>query len=162
MKHIGFVIFSLVVLVLQIFFLDRMWSGLYISLYLAIILLLDIKTPQWLILILAFLVGGIIDVATAGSGLCAAVTVFLSILRLPIINFTLPSSFVEGGGLIITSEVPTKNFFLYLILAFAVWSIPFFLLESGFTSILQTLIRILFNIVLGPIVIFLLQLLLKR
>jgi len=162
MKVFGYVLFVLFVLAIQVFFLDRMWSGIFISIYLAIVLLVDIKWPVWVMLLLGFVVGGIVDIASTGCGLNAAVTVCLAFVRLPLIRLTLPTLVVENAGPIVTTDVPLKNFFLYLSLAFAIWSIPFFILESGFTSPLAVLIRIVVNTLIGPIVVFLLQLFIRH
>lgn len=162
MKYFGYILFAVLVLALQIFFVNRMWSGLYISLYPAIFLLIDLKTPRWLLLLLAFIIGAVVDVASAGCGLNSAVSVFIAYIRNPLAELTLSSVIKENGGPVTTYDVNLNFFLRYLCTALAIWSILFFTLESGFSSMHILLMRIVVNIILSSAVISILQLMIRH
>ncbi len=162
MKFLRYIIYISVLTCIQVFFLQRMWSGFYISVYIAPVLLMDIKTPKWIVLLTGFLCGGIIDVLSAGAGLNAAITGFVALCRFPIIRATVPNNVFEDAGPVLSSTMPIMKFLFYVAIMLLIWSLLFFFVESSFMDPLWSLLSVLFNVVFGTLLITLLQLPIRR
>jgi hypothetical protein len=78
----------IVLVVVQVLILNNIQFLGYInpSLYIYFILTLPVRVPRWAVLILAFILGLIIDIFSNTAGLHAFATVFVAFVRMPAIN----------------------------------------------------------------------------
>jgi rod shape-determining protein MreD len=107
--------------------------------------MLPVKFPRWLSLILAFIIGIIIDAFSNTYGIHAFSAVLIAFLRNPVINIF--TSIEEGAN-------PVPSFYTFGVAAFIKYIITlviihhttFFFLEIfGFENIGQTLLKIILN-----------------
>lgn len=89
----------LTLVLIQVLVFDNIELSGYINpyIYILFILLLPFETPNWLLLILAFLLGMSIDLFTMTPGLHAAATVFTAFLRPFILKNFSPRDGYEPG-----------------------------------------------------------------
>jgi len=150
------------VIILQIFVLNQVQISGYINpyFYIIFILLLPVKTPAWLNLILAFLLGFIIDIFSQSPGLHTSASVAIAFLR-PCIMYSLKSSGELDKDLEPNiSNMGAKWFISYAVLMIIIHhSIYFFLEVFSFQSILNTIYRILLSSFATFVTIILAQLL---
>ena len=139
---------------LQVFVLDNIQFLGYINpmIYILFILSLPVRFPKWLSLILAFILGFIIDIFSNTLGINTFATVFLAFIRVPIINLII--SFDEGANpspsfrsfgvnnyvKYIVSGVIIHNFILFMIESFSFTSFGFILLKVLLSSIVTILL----------------------
>lgn len=86
-------IFRFIFLVLfQVLILNNIQLSGYLNpfLYVLFILMLPFQTPDWLVLLLAFILGLSIDLFSDTGGLHAAATVFMAFFRKPILKLISP------------------------------------------------------------------------
>lgn len=147
--------FFLLILI-QIFVLNNIRFLGYINpyIYILFIFLLPVKFPRWLSLILAFVMGLIIDAFSNTPGIHAFSTVLVAFLRNPVINIY--TSVEEGAN-------PVPSFYSFGVAAFVKYIITlvlihhttFFFLEIfGFENIGQTLMKIILNAFFTTVIIF--------
>lgn len=87
------------VVLLQVFVLNeiRLWGYINPFYYVVFILLLPIRTPGWLLLVLSFALGFIIDLFSNTMGLHSSACVFMAFCRPGILNFLAPREGYEFG-----------------------------------------------------------------
>lgn len=93
-------IFRIVILVLlQVYILNNIQLSGFVNpyMYVLFILLLPFETPGWLLLMLGFTLGLIIDVFTNTPGMHASATLFMAFLRPMILGFIAPRDGYEPG-----------------------------------------------------------------
>lgn len=138
--------FFLLILI-QVFVLNNIRFLGFINpyIYILFIFLLPVKFPRWLSLILAFIIGIIIDAFSNTYGIHAFSAVLIAFLRNPVINIF--TSIEEGAN-------PVPSFYTFGVAAFIKYIITlviihhttFFFLEIfGFENIGQTLLKIILN-----------------
>lgn len=147
--------FFLLILI-QIFVLNNIRFLGYINpyIYILFILLLPVKFPRWLSLILAFVMGLIIDAFSNTPGIHAFSTVLVAYLRNPVINIY---TSVEEGANPVPSfySFGVASFVKYIITLVLIHHTTFFFLEIfGFENIGQTLIKIILNAFFTTVIIF--------
>ena len=96
---------------LQVFILDNIQFMGYINpmIYVLFILSLPVRFPKWALLILAFIMGLIIDVFSNTAGMHSFALVFAAFLRTPVINIF--TSIDEGSN-------PTPSFHTFGVSAY--------------------------------------------
>lgn len=115
LKNIG----RFVILVsLQVFLLNKINFFGYLNpyVYILFIMLLPFETPGWLLLVLGFLTGLIIDIFTNTPGLNAASTVLMSFMRPAVINLVGKRPDYEQSGEPTMRDIGFKWFFPYALL----------------------------------------------
>ena len=138
--------FFLLILI-QVFVLNNIRFLGFINpyIYILFIFMLPVKFPRWLSLILAFIIGIIIDAFSNTYGIHAFSAVIIAFLRNPVINIF--TSIEEGAN-------PVPSFYTFGVAAFIKYIITlviihhttFFFLEIfGFENIGQTLLKIILN-----------------
>jgi len=138
--------FFLLILI-QVFVLNNIRFLGFINpyIYILFIFMLPVKFPRWLSLILAFIIGIIIDAFSNTYGIHAFSAVLIAFLRNPVINIF--TSIEEGAN-------PVPSFYTFGVAAFIKYIITlviihhttFFFLEIfGFENIGQTLLKIILN-----------------
>ena len=98
-------------ILLQVFILDNIQFMGYINpmIYVLFILSLPVRFPKWALLILAFIMGLIIDVFSNTAGMHSFALVFADFLRTPVINIF--TSIDEGSN-------PTPSFHTFGVSAY--------------------------------------------
>lgn len=98
-------------ILLQVFVLDNIQFMGYINpmIYVLFILSLPVRFPKWALLILAFIMGLIIDVFSNTAGMHSFALVFAAFLRTPVINIF--TSLDEGAN-------PTPSFHTFGVSAY--------------------------------------------
>ena len=89
----------ILLIVLQIFVLNNIQFSGFVNpyLYVLFILLLPFETPGWLILLSAFVLGFVIDVASTTIGYHIIATVFMAYFRVHLLRFIAPHDGYETG-----------------------------------------------------------------
>ena len=134
-------------ILIQVFVLNNIRFLGFINpyIYILFIFLLPVKFPRWMSLILAFVLGIIIDAFSNTYGIHAFSAVLIAFLRNPVINIF--TSVEEGAN-------PVPSFYTFGVAAFIKYIITlviihhttFFFLEIfGFENFGQTLLKIILN-----------------
>ena len=137
----------IILIVIQVFILNNIRFLGFINpyIYILFIFMLPVKFPRWLSLLLAFVLGLIIDAFSNTSGIHTFSVVFVAYLRNPVINIY--TNIEEGAN-------PVPSFYTFGVAAFIKYIITlvllhhtcFFFLEIfGFGNIGQTFIKIILN-----------------
>ena len=132
----------------QVLILNNIQLSGYLNpfLYVLFILMLPFETPDWLVLVLAFLLGISIDTFSDTGGLHAASSVFMAFLRQPILKLIAPR---DGYDVV---QKPTIQqfgfgwFFSYAgILVFVHHFVLFYMETFHFTEFFHTLFRVILS-----------------
>lgn len=149
----------IVLVAVQVFVLDNIQFLGYInpSLYILFILSLPVKFPKWIELLLAFLLGFIIDVFSNTLGINTFATVLVAFIRTPLIN--LFTNFDEGFNP--TPSYKTfgvLNYIKYIVFSVLVLETALISLESfSIINVPSILLKIIMSSVVTIILILLLQ-----
>lgn len=150
---------------IQVAVLNHIQLSGYINpyLYILFILILPFETPKWLLLILAFFQGLVIDLFVQTPGMHAAACVFMAFLR-PVIAGTISSKKEYEPGIQPSIQDLGFNWFLTYtaILTFAHHTVLFFIEVFHFYEIGITLQRILYSSAITLILIILSQFIFYR
>ena len=109
-REIGVNIIRFVLLVcLQLFVLNNIQFSGFVNpyLYIMFILLLPFEVSGWFMLILAFIMGMVIDVASATIGYHTIATVFMAYFRFHLLRFIAPHDGYEPG---MSPTIPSLGF----------------------------------------------------
>lgn len=137
----------ILLILIQVFVLNNIRFLGFINpyIYVLFIFLLPVKFPRWMSLILAFIIGIIIDAFSNTYGIHAFSAVLIAFLRNPVINIFI--SIEEGAN-----PVPSfytfgvGAFIKYIVTLVIIHHITFFFLEIfGFENFGQTLLKIILN-----------------
>ncbi|MCF8308807.1 MAG: rod shape-determining protein MreD [Bacteroidales bacterium] len=128
LKHI---IRCLVLILLQVLILNQVNLNGYIDpyLYILFILLLPFETPRWLLLILAFITGSMIDIFSNTGGIHAAATTFMAFARPGVIRLISKKTEFDTGSEPCISDMGTKWFYLYSLYLVLLHHVVLFTLE---------------------------------
>ena len=99
-KDLGINVFRFIVLVfLQLFVLNNIQFSGFVNpyMYIMFIMLLPFEIAGWLMLILAFTIGMVIDVASNTIGYHTIATVFMAYLRIYLLRYIAPHDGYEQG-----------------------------------------------------------------
>lgn len=149
----------IVLALIQIFVLDNIQFLGYINpmIYVLFILSLPVRFPKWLSLLLAFLMGLIIDIFSNTLGMHTFATVFLAFVRIPVTNLIV--RFDEG-----VNPVPSfktfgvNNYVKYVVICVLLHHFTLFFIESfSLAGFLFTLIKILASSAVTILFILLIQ-----
>ncbi len=123
---------TLALLFLQIFILDEISIALWLRpmIFPLIILLLPIEwRPIWVILV-ALLLGVVMDTALGGAGLYTSTLLPLTVTRRWILFLTTRRSVEAGDQTSLLSRMPMRQVILYVGTMLLLYNIMFFMLES--------------------------------
>ncbi len=128
LKHI--IRFVLLILI-QIIILNNVNLHGYIDpyLYVLFILLLPFETPRWLLLVLAFFTGGVMDIFSNTGGIHAAATTLMAFARPGIIKLVSKKSEFEHGSEPCITDMGNKWFYLYALYLVFLHHAALFILE---------------------------------
>lgn len=154
------IILLLILIPLQVFILDNINFGGSVNpyLYVLFILLLPFETPGWLLLVLAFMLGIIIDIFSGTIGMHASATVFMAFLRPYVIRSVSANKEFESGMKITIFETGFRWFFFYtLLLVFAHHIVLFYVEVFRFSGFFHTLLRVLYSTLFTTLLIIVFQ-----
>lgn len=153
-------IFILLVLLQVLLFNNIQFSG-YVNpyIYIMFILLLPVEIPSWLLLILSFSIGSIIDFYTGSPGMHSSASVLAGFIRPFVLRFISPRDGYEPGANPSMLIYGFRWFLLYTLTIVLVHHTALFYLEVfRFTDFFRTLLRVflssLFTIVFVLIIEF--------
>ncbi|MCF8405173.1 MAG: rod shape-determining protein MreD [Bacteroidales bacterium] len=155
----------IVLVPLQVLILDNINLGGSINpyLYILFVLLLPFETPKWLLLILSFLIGILVDVFAGTPGMHAASTVFLAYLRPVVIANIQTNKEFEPGMQPSISDLGFRWFFFYTLVLVFVHHLCLFTLEVfRFSGIINTIARASYSTIFTLFLVVLSQYLFRR
>jgi rod shape-determining protein MreD len=152
-------IFILLVLLQVLLFNNIQFSG-YINpyVYIMFILLLPIEIPSWLLLILSFTIGMIIDFFSGSPGVHTFATVLSGFVRPYVIRVVSPKDGYESGSEPSMSNYGFRWFLSYTLLIVLIHHTSLFYLEVfRFTDFFRTLFRVILSTIFSVTFILLIE-----
>ncbi|MGQ8338437.1 rod shape-determining protein MreD [Sunxiuqinia sp. A32] len=138
----------IILVVIQVILLNNIQFSGYVNpyMYVLFILLLPFETPRYLILILGFLLGLVIDVFSNTPGIHASATTFLAFLRPQVISLISSRDSIEVDSSPRVKSMGMRWFWRYaLILVFGHHLFLFFIEVFTFSGFIHTLLRSLLS-----------------
>ncbi len=144
-NQIGRYILSLVfIMLIQIMILNNLNIGSYINpfLYVLFIIILPVETPNWLLLIIGFFIGLIMDTFLNTPGMHASAMLFMSFIRPHYLQLVSPREGYEPGSEPTASSFGVGWFMKYSLLLVLSHHIFLFFVEAfTFTTFFSTLLK---------------------
>ncbi len=151
----------LLLILLQAFVLNNIQiTALHISpfFYLIFILLLPFETPGWILLLISFALGGILDIFSDTFGIHAASCVFIAFIRPFFLDLNSPRDGYAPGSLPALSFYGFSWFFRYTLILVLMHHIVFFFLEAfSFQNLMLTFGKIALSTLFSSFVIIISQ-----
>ena len=160
----NFIRFVLLVF-LQLFVLNNIQFSGFVNpyLYALFILLLPFEISGWLMLVLAFILGMVIDVASATIGYHTIATVFMAYCRFHLLRFIAPRDGYESGMSPTLQSLGFSWFFKYAsILTLAHHLVLFWIESFRFGDFLSATLRAFASSIFTLLLIFIYQFLTMR
>jgi rod shape-determining protein MreD len=135
-------------ILLQVLLLNNIQFSGYINpyVYIMFILLLPIEIPSWLLLLLSFATGLIIDFFSGSPGMHTSATVLAGFVRPYILRIVSPKDGYESGSDPSMMIYGFRWFFLYALLMVLVHHTTLFYLEIfRFADFFRTILRVLLS-----------------
>lgn len=154
----GFVMVLLIML--QVLLFNNIQFSGYINpyVYIMIILLLPTELPQWVVLVMAFITGLIIDFFSGSPGMHASATVLAAFTRPYILELISPRDGYETGSSLSMANYGIKWFFIYSTSIVFIHHLLLFYLEVfRFDDFFRTLLRVILSSFFTLAFIFLLE-----
>lgn len=152
-------IFILLVLLQVLLFNNIRFSG-YVNpyIYIMFILLLPIEIPAWLLLIISFFTGLIIDLFSGSPGMHTSATVLAGFIRPYVLRIISPRDGYESGSDPSMVIYGFRWFLIYTLIIVLFHHTALFYLEVfRFTDFFRTLLRVLLSTLFSGTFIFLLE-----
>lgn len=151
LRFVGLMLFQ--VLILNHFMLFGLVNPFV---YILFILMLPLAIPGWLLLVLGFLTGYLMDIFMTGAGLHTAATVFMAFMRPIVLRLATgtkePETVVYPG----LSQMGARWWFSYTLSLVVLHHFVLFVLESfSFNQLGYTLLRIILSVAATEILILL-------
>jgi rod shape-determining protein MreD len=140
-------IFIILILLQVLLFNNIQFSG-YINpyVYIMFILLLPFEIPAWLLLLLSFAIGGLIDFFSGSPGMHASATVLAAFVRPFVLRVISPRDGYEPNSDLSMINYGFRWFFTYTLLIVLVHHTALFYLEVfRFAEFFRTLLRVLLS-----------------
>ena len=140
-------IFILLILLQLLLFNNIQFSG-YVNpyVYIMFILLLPIDVPSWLLLILSFVTGLIIDFFSGSPGMHTSATVLAGFVRPYVLRIVSPRDGYESGSDPSMLNYGFRWFFFYALLVVLVHHTALFYLEVfRFADFFRTMLRVILS-----------------
>lgn len=135
-----------ILMLLQILVLNNIQFSGFVNpyVYIMIILLLPSVTPPWLVLIISFLTGLIIDLFTGSPGMHASATLLAGFSRPVVLRLIAPRDGYESGSDLSMAAYGFRWFFIYATTIVLIHHTTLFFLEVfRFADFFRTIFRIL-------------------
>jgi rod shape-determining protein MreD len=142
-----FILFVFLVSIQVILLNHIQWNG-YVNpyIYILFILLLPVETPNWLLLILAFITGITIDMFGSSGGMHAAATVFMAFARPGVLRLIAPRDGYESDGKLTPMSMGFNWFVTYISIMVILHHLVCFYLEVfRFSEFFITFFKALIN-----------------
>jgi rod shape-determining protein MreD len=152
-------IFILLILFQVLLFNNIQFSG-YVNpyVYILFILLLPVELPAWLLLILSFLTGLIIDFFSGSLGMHTASTVLAGFVRPYVLQIISPRDGYEPGSEPSMIIYGFRWFLIYTLILVLIHHTALFYLEVfRFTDFFRTLLRVLLSTLFSAAIILLIE-----
>ncbi|MGI5914575.1 MAG: rod shape-determining protein MreD [Bacteroidales bacterium] len=158
-------LYAVILVLIQLLVCNNIQFSGYINpyVYLLFILILPVDTPSWLLLLVAFLMGLIIDIFSGTFGLHAFATTFVAFIRPAVLGLIAPHDGYQSSqsGFSIGSY-GFKWFLIYSsILVFVHHFVLFFLEVFRMTNFFNTFLRVLLSSLFSVLFILLFELIRK-
>lgn len=138
----------LVLVLLQVLVLNNIEFSGFVNpyIYIMIILLLPNLTPAWLLLLIAFFTGLVIDMFSGSPGMHASATLLAGFSRPYVLKIISPSDGYESGTDLSMAAYGFRWFLLYATIIVLIHHTALFFLEVfRFADFFRTILRILFS-----------------
>lgn len=155
----------IVLILLQVWVLNNIQLNGYINpyMYVLFILLLPFETPKWLILILAFSLGLVVDMFSNTPGIHASASVFMAFFRPFVLQSISPRDGFETGTFPRVHYYGIKWFFKYTLLLVFLHHLFLFTVEVfNFYNFHLTLWRTVLSTLFSTLLILISQLIIFR
>jgi rod shape-determining protein MreD len=152
-------VFVLLVMLQVLLFNNIQFSG-YVNpyVYLLFILLLPVEIPSWLLLIISFATGALIDVFSASPGMHSSATVLAGFIRPGVLRLVSVREGYETGTSLSMHTYGFRWFLLYTTITVLVHHTALFYLEVfRFADFFRTLLRILLSSIFSILFILLIE-----
>jgi len=137
--------------------------GIVPAFFLLYILLLPFETPNWMVLILAFLIGFLIDIFSDTIGLNTASTVFVAFVRPAVLKSQSPRDGYDVGTFPRVHYMGISWFLKYAVVIVLIHQFLFYLLEDfGFAHFGSMLLRIFIGTFISLLLIVVSQFIIYR
>ena len=150
---------------LQLFVLNNIQFSGFVNpyLYVLFILLLPFEVSGWFMLILAFILGLVIDISSATIGYHTAATVFMAYFRFHLLQFIVPRDGYESGMTPTLQSLGFSWFFKYVsILTLAHHLVLFWVESFSLSDLLPATFRAIASCIFTIFLIFIYQFLSVR
>lgn len=152
-------IFVLLILLQILLFNNIMFSG-YVNpyVYVLLIMLLPVEIPAWLLLIISFVTGLVIDIFSGTIGMHTSATVITGFLRPYVLRIVAPRDGFDSGDIPSMELYGPRWFFVYSLIIVFIHHLSLFYLEVfSFTDFFRTLLRVILSTGFTVVFIFLLE-----
>ncbi|HNT41654.1 MAG TPA: rod shape-determining protein MreD [Tenuifilaceae bacterium] len=163
--YLRYILIFILLLLIQLLVLNNINLGGYINpyVYLLFILLLPYGTPRWVLLLVGFFTGLVVDYFSNTLGLHASATLILAFVRPSIMSGLRFSNNINERSMLNISLTGTEWFIRYAALGIVIHHSTLFMLETfSFRFFHLTLLRILLSSLVSFVFIFFLEVLLTR
>lgn len=140
-------IFILLVLLQVLLFNNIQFSG-YVNpyIYIMFILLLPVEIPSWLLLILSFAIGMVVDFYSGSPGMHSSASVIAGFVRPFVLRFISPRDGYEPGAMPSMIIYGFRWFLFYTLIIVLVHHTALFYIEVfRFTDFFRTLLRVMLS-----------------
>jgi rod shape-determining protein MreD len=164
-RILKFGLFFIILVLLQILLFNNIQFSGYINpyIYIMFILLLPVDIPGWLLLIISFVTGLIIDFFSGSPGMHTSATVLAGFVRPYILRIIAPRDGYETGVNPSMSAYGLRWFLIYTLTIVVVHHTALFYLEVfRFTDFFRTLLRVFLSSLFSITFILLLEYFRKR
>jgi rod shape-determining protein MreD len=147
-KILRFSLFFIILILLQVLLFNNIQFSGYVNpyVYLMFILLLPVEIPSWLLLIISFFTGLIMDFLSGSPGMHTSATVFAGFLRPYILRIVSPRDGYESGSVPSMLSYGFQWFMSYTLLMVLIHHTALFYLEVfRFTDFFRTMLRVLLS-----------------
>lgn len=145
---IRFGVIIIILVLLQVLVLNYIQFSGFINpyVYIMIVLLLPAVTPAWLLLIISFLTGLLIDLFSGSPGMHASATLLAGFSRPYVLRFIAPRDGYESGSELSIAAYGIRWFFIYTaVIVFIHHTALFYLEVFRFADFFRTIFRILLS-----------------
>lgn len=127
-----YILLFLTAAALQLFVFDTVNLGTYVNplVYVAFVLLLPMNAPAIAVLAAGFGLGVFMDIFTGTGGIHTIATLFISYVRLPILNLMVGKEYVIEGGIPSPKSLGRGKFMRYASIIVFAQCLIFFTLEA--------------------------------
>jgi rod shape-determining protein MreD len=154
-------IYFIVLILLQILIFNNLGiSSLEIipAFFILFVLFLSFETPKWIILLLSFLIGLIIDMFSDTSGLNAAATLLIAYIRPLVLNYLAPRGGYDTGTSPRIQYLGVAWFIKYSLILIFIHQFAFYFLENfGFHDFFYVLVKVIIGSLFSFVLIFISQ-----